>query len=175
MAGQSLLIVGDLQGFTPQIARLVCMMRYARHSLLEAVQGLTQADLDHLHDADSNSIGALLHHIAAIEWYYQVTTLEDRQPSGDEERQWLPAIALGDAGRRELRGRPLAFYTDLLGRVRERTLEGMRARDDAWLTTEQRWGDRTTNFHFLWFHVFEDELNHRGQIRWLRRRLPKVG
>lgn len=24
------------------------------------------------------------------------------------------------------------------------------------------------NNYFKWFHVFEDELNHRGQIRWLR-------
>jgi hypothetical protein len=28
------------------------------------------------------------------------------------------------------------------------------------------------NNHFKWFHVFEDEINHRGQIRWLRARLP---
>ena len=25
--------------------------------------------------------------------------------------------------------------------------------------------DRPANNYFKWFHVFEDELNHRGQIR----------
>jgi hypothetical protein len=25
-----------------------------------------------------------------------------------------------------------------------------------------------------WFHVAEDEINHRGQIRWLRPRLPTL-
>jgi hypothetical protein len=27
------------------------------------------------------------------------------------------------------------------------------------------------NGHFAWFHHAEDEINHRGQIRWLRARL----
>ncbi|MGI8400631.1 MAG: hypothetical protein ACR2NS_03360 [Gemmatimonadaceae bacterium] len=33
---------------------------------------MTLAELDYLHDADSNSIGALLAHMAAVEWSYQV-------------------------------------------------------------------------------------------------------
>ena len=28
------------------------------------------------------------------------------------------------------------------------------------------------NAHWAWFHVAEEEINHRGQIRWLRARLP---
>ena len=28
------------------------------------------------------------------------------------------------------------------------------------------------NAHWAWFHVAEEEINHRGQIRWLRVRLP---
>jgi hypothetical protein len=27
------------------------------------------------------------------------------------------------------------------------------------------------NAHFAWFHAAEDEISHRGQIRWLRKRL----
>ena len=26
-----------------------------------------------------------------------------------------------------------------------------------------------------WFHAVEDEISHRGQIRWLRKRLPIPG
>lgn len=167
-----LMVVGDRPGYTPGVARLVAMMNYVRHTTLQDVQGLTTVQLDHLHDAESNSIGALLHHIASVEFYYGLTTLEGRQPTAAQEREWLPALELGDAGRRELRGRPLDFYVDLLGRVRAHTLEGLAARDDAWLDAEQRWGDRRVNPHWMWFHVFEDELSHRGQIRWLKRRLP---
>jgi len=28
------------------------------------------------------------------------------------------------------------------------------------------------NAHWAWFHVAEDEISHRGQIHWLRKRLP---
>ena len=34
------------------------------------------------------------------------------------------------------------------------------------------WGGQPANNYFKWFHVFEDEINHRGQIRWLCKRLP---
>jgi len=27
------------------------------------------------------------------------------------------------------------------------------------------------NAHWAWFHVAEDEISHRGQMRWLRKRL----
>ena len=30
------------------------------------------------------------------------------------------------------------------------------------------------NAHWAWFHVAEDEINHRGQMRWLRARLPQL-
>ena len=51
-----------------------------------------------------------------------------------------------------------------------RTLLSHRSRDAEWL-------ERTLveaplmNAHWGWFHVAEDEINHRGQIRWLRARL----
>jgi hypothetical protein len=46
------------------------------------------------------------------------------------------------------------------------------ARDDAWLERSVAPAPRI-NAHWAWFHVAEDETNHRGQIRWLRQRLPK--
>ena len=71
-----------------------------------------------------------------------------------------------------LRGRPVDHYVEILTALREQTLSAMRERDDAWMDIEKRWGERRVNHHWMWFHVIEDELNHRGQIRWLKRRLP---
>jgi len=59
---QTLFLIGDLPGFTPQIARLVSMMKYARSTTLKAVAGSSVDELDYLHDPESNSIGALLLH-----------------------------------------------------------------------------------------------------------------
>ena len=164
-------VIGDLRGLSPQIARLVSMMRYVRGTTLDAVEGLSVEQLDHLHDAESNTIGGLLAHVAAVEEWYQSATLFGRELQPEDMGEWGAALDLGERARREIRGRPLADYLARLADVRARTLAELAARDDAWLEeTAPFWGGRPANNHFKWFHVFEDELNHRGQIRWLRAR-----
>ena len=163
--------IEPIPGYTPAIGRLVGMLTYARSTTLAAVEGLTLAELDHLQDAQSNSIGALLAHIVVVERSYQVMTFEDRPLSPDEHAQWSIALKLGAEGRRTLRGRSLDHYLDELRSVRHLTLESLAARDDAWLERSVSPAPRI-NVHWAWFHVAEDEINHRGQIRWLRTRLP---
>lgn len=164
--------IAPLPGYTPTIGRLVAMLTYSRETLLAAVAGLSRGDLDHLHDAASNSIGALLAHVAAVERWYQVLTFEEREPSDAEIAPWLAALDLGEAGRRQLRGREPESYVDDLARVREATFAGLARRDDAWLEAPLP-AKPAFNAHWAWFHVAEDEINHRGQIRWLRARLPR--
>ena len=147
------------------------MLTYARDTTLAAVNGLTPGQLDHLHDAGSNTIGALLAHIAAVERGYQVVTFEEREPSASETAAWSASLKLGDHGRREIRGHDLHFYTDELMRTREATLAALAQRDDAWLEAPLAIAPNL-NAHWAWFHVAEDEISHRGQIRWLRARLP---
>jgi len=115
---------------------------------------------------------ALLAHCAAVERSYQILTFDERMLSAEENELMSAALKLGDDGRRSLRGSPLEHYLDALAAVRRVTLEGLAARDDAWLERGVAVAPRL-NAHFAWFHVSEDEINHRGQIRWLRARLPK--
>ena len=164
--------IEPITGYAPTIGRLVCMMTYARSTTLAAAQGLTMAELDHLQDETSNSIGALLAHCAAVERSYQILTFDERMLSAEENELMSAALKLGDDGRRSLRGSPLEHYLDALAAVRRVTLEGLAVRDDAWLERSVTVAPRI-NAHFAWFHVAEDEINHRGQIRWLRARLPK--
>src|SRR3954465_13429087 len=109
------------------------MLSYARQRTLDAVEGLTREQLDHLHDERSNSMGALLAHVAAVERGYQLGTFEGGVPTAAGDDAWAAALKLGDKGRREIRGRELQFYVDELRWTREATLAGLAARDDAWL------------------------------------------
>lgn len=166
-------LVTPLPGFTPQVGRLVAMMHYARRTTLQTVEGLTTEQLDHAHDAESNSIGALLAHVAGVEVSYQRRSFEGRGLTREDAARWGAALALGDRARRRIRGRPLASYLEDLGEVRARTLDELARRDDAWLeATTPFWDGLPANSYFMWFHVLEDEINHRGQMRWLRKRLP---
>ena len=159
-------------GYSPIIGRLVGMLAYARSTTLAAVDGLSMPELDHLHDPASNSIGALLAHITAVERSYQVLTFEARLLSPDENTRWAAALQLGHAGRASLRNQPLAHYVEELAAAREETLKALATRDDDWLERSVAQAPRI-NAHWAWFHVLEDEVNHRGQIRWLRARLPR--
>lgn len=63
-------------------------------------------------------------------------------------------------------GAPPEQYLGELAAVRRGTLDALAARDDAWLEGAVGPAPRI-NAHWAWFHVAEDEINHRGQIRWL--------
>jgi hypothetical protein len=55
--------------------------------------------------------------------------------------------------------------------VRTRTLDDLAGRDDRWLDEESLYGGKhTANNYFKWFHAVVDEINHRAQIRLLRKR-----
>jgi hypothetical protein len=102
---------------------------------------------------------------------YQVLTFEAREPSAAESAAWSAALDLGEAGRQRLRGRALESYIHDMSEARDHTLRALAAHDDAWLERPLVRAS-TMNAHWAWFHVAEDEINHRGQIRWLRARLP---
>ncbi|WP_317965434.1 DinB family protein [Paenibacillus sp. CCS19] len=169
---ESLYLIGERPAYSPQIGHLIAMMDYARHTTLETVQGLSMKELDCVYDEESNSIGALLMHFAAVEYLYQVHTFEERPLNEEETARWGHALDLGEAGRTRIKGHELDYYVSLLNEVRNKTYELFQAKTDDWLY-EQRdfWYNRQANFYFMWFHVFEDEINHRGQIRWLKRRV----
>ena len=174
MTQKDLLLIGDIPGFAPQIARLVSMMNYVRSSTLQAVAGLGMHELDYLHDPQSNSIGTLLSHIAAAEVGYQAATFDGRDLTAEEKQQWGAALDLGERARDEIRGYELDHYLGRLEQVRAKTLAELGGRDDQWLEeqTSLGSGQRVYNY-FKWFHVIGHEINHRGQIRWLRSRATR--
>jgi len=169
-----LYLIGDVPGFTPQIGRLVSMMNYARYTTLTAVENLSVEELDYLHDPETNSIGALLLHIAAAEAGYQAATFYARDLTEQERQEWGAALDLGESARREIRGHELDYYLSRLQQVRAKTLDELGRREDQWLEEQTSFGNgQNVNNYFKWFHVFGHEINHRGQIRWLRTRAPR--
>jgi len=164
-------LISDIEGFTPHLSRLVSMMNYTRHTTIESVSGLCSEQLDYLHDSESNSIGALLFHIASVEFAYRVWTTEERDLTPSEYEFWEPGIKLGHIARERIKGNHLDYYLMLLNNVRLDTIAALKEKDDNWLHIQRPFSQQPSNNYFRWFHVFEDEINHRGQIRWIVRRI----
>jgi uncharacterized damage-inducible protein DinB len=171
MDNERLYLITDQPGFTPEISNLISMMNYARYTTLRAVGELSIEQLDERPSGFGNSIAMLLEHFAGVEVVYQIITFEGRDPKDEELTRWLPGLDLGEKGE-SIRGKPLEHYLEQLEEVRAKTLAEFAKRDDAWLHQEfPWWDDKPGNNYFCWFHVFEDEINHRGQIRLIRKNL----
>ncbi|WP_226579551.1 DinB family protein [Halobacillus litoralis] len=153
------------KGFTDKIGELVCMLEHARAVTIAEVADLTKKELDTC-DAGGNSIGALLSHIAAIEYVHQVISFEERDLTEEELAEWGAALKLGETARMNIHSSSIDDYLDVLEFTRDQTLELLKEKDDAWLYEERTWPNGVKyNPYYLWFHVMEDEINHRGQIR----------
>jgi hypothetical protein len=171
-------ILGPKPGYTPQVGTFVSMLTWMRdaNGVLAATKGLTQADLDVLFDANANTIGALMLHLAATETYYGLHTFGGTKWgswSDAIKKQWDPAMNLGDEGRKTIIGHDRECYVNILHEVRENTLAEFKKRDDAWiLAVDKDWPWGPTNNLCKWFYVCEHEAHHTGQIALLRKRLP---
>ncbi|MGI8747640.1 MAG: DinB family protein [Deinococcus sp.] len=145
------------------------MMAYARMTTLWAVQGLTVTDLDRVPPGFSNSIGMLLAHIAATDRLYHAVSFQGLDLLGTPEyTPHLGAMTFGEEGARVM-GQPLESLLAELEESRAATLRELARRGDAWLSSRlSAPGFEDMNQHWAWFHVMEDELSHRGQMRVLR-------
>jgi hypothetical protein len=142
--------IGPVKGYTAQIGTLISMLDWISDSVIRVTKNLTIDKLDHLHDPDSNTIGSLMMHVAATEVIYQdITFYNLNELSKENKEKWGVAMELGPDAR-----------------------EKIKKRDDTWLlsgeTKEWNW-----NNYCKWFHVTEHFANHRGQITWYSKRLPK--
>ena len=118
-------VIGPRPGYTPEIGTLVSMLTYIQYAVFSSVKGLSQADLDYLFDANANTIGALLLHLAATETYYSMNTFENKNWdswSDDIKKKWDPAMNLGDAGRKAIKGHDLDYYLNILNETREHSV-----------------------------------------------------
>jgi uncharacterized damage-inducible protein DinB len=157
-------------GYSPQIGIMVDMLEDLKDRITADVQDLSQEQTDYLFDARANSIGAMVMHLVATESYYQVETLEGRQWTEEETALLELAGGMGPESREAFRGKPIQYYLDLWDEVRNKTLAGLKKKDDAWFASDIEEG---INNHWAWFHVLEHMAAHMGQIALVKKRLPR--
>lgn len=169
-------VMGPREGYSLHIGTLVSMMTWMRDVILMPVRGMTVEELDFLLDENSNSIGAMLLHLAATERFYQIHTFDGKE-WGDFSKQDISrfnvAMNLGEEARKTIKGNNLDYYLDIMTEVRENTIKEFKKRDDKWLmSVDESWPWGPTNNYCKWFHVCEHESNHNGQFKYIKSRLP---
>jgi len=147
--------------------------------LRESVQGITPPELEWQPERGMNTVGMLLAHNAIVDVFWtQLAIL------GITDTDSLPAIGISmdddgmplapDAeGPANLKGKPLAFYEDLLARgrayVREAWAKVSDAEMDKQITRERPDGSkRVLSVRWAMYHILEHYAGHRGQVQLLR-------
>ncbi|OIU71394.1 DinB family protein [Rossellomorea aquimaris] len=171
----TIFLIKEKKGLKKDFGLLASMMDYARLTTIQEVESLTVEELDYRVNEDANSIGMLLAHFDAVEKIYQALTFENL--SDEEVDRYAdslePALSLGKAAE-VIKGKEAGEYLGQLSETRDRTYNKFRDLPENWLYEESDWwyGKKGNNF-FKWFHVFEDEINHRGQIRMIKKIFTK--
>ena len=168
------LLIEPLPDYSPHMGVLVATMTRCREKTIKLVESLTVYQLDYLFDDEANTIGTLLLHIAAIEAAYQENTFYGDNILNNPERikKWYTPMYMGEDARKTIRGNPASYYLDELAAMREKTLAQFRQYDDDWLWIQHSQNESVANNYWKWFHVYEDEINHRGEISWMLSRIP---
>ena len=169
---QSPRILTPIEGYTPHVGLLVASLDYARKKTMSIVADLSVYQLDHRQDERANSIGLLLLHMAAVEYNVQKTTFGE-QPYPADIGEWDMPLQMGEPAWATVHGHPVEYYFEQMAGVREETLKSFKQVDDDWLWRQTGWwGGITVNHYWQWYHVFEDEMMHGGEINWLKSRIP---
>lgn len=165
--------IGPIDGYSPQIGTLISMLDWLSDTVIRYNNKLTIDQLDYIHDAESNTIGSLMNHVAAVEVIYQDITFKNLDDFAPENKiKWNVAMELGKDAKEKIKGNPLSYYKDMIEEVRNTTKLEMKKRDDDWLLSGET-KDWNWNNYCKWFHVAEHFANHRGQMTWYAKRLPK--
>ena len=162
-------VIEPEQGYTPQIGVLVSMLNDMKSRLESTVKNMDVDDVDFLLDENSNSVGALIMHLGATEAFYQAFTFENRELNKEEEAKWGIAQNLGEDARVAYKEKSIKEYLKEFDKVRKRTLELFKSKDDAWLAEIQN----GMNNHWAWYHVMEHQSSHLGQILLIKKRIPE--
>ena len=161
--------VGPIEDYSPQVGTLVSMLNDMKNRVERTVKDLSVKELDFLLDDKANRIGALIMHLAAKEKFYKVYTFEGREFNEEEEEEWGMAMNLCEEARDKYQGHDVQYYLDAYTKVRNKTMELMKQKDDAWLAEINAAGNM--NFHWAWYHVMEHQSSHLGQILLLKKRM----
>jgi len=168
------------EGFrSPEAASFYAQLEDQARILRESVQGMTPQELEWQPERGMNTIGMLLAHNAIVDVFWTqlailgITETDSLSAIGismDDDGMPLAAEAEGPAN---LKGKPLAFYEDLLARgrafVREAWAKVSDADLDKQITRDRPDGSkRILSVRWAMYHIIEHYTGHRGQVQLLR-------
>lgn len=155
---------------TPGIAKFFGMFQDNRRRLMHMLEDVTDEMIDYTpKDGTFETIGTLLHHIAAIEWDWIFGDIDGQQMDWDT---WKYAFANRYEEVDQQKNKGKQYYLDILQKVRTDVQNRFRRFTDEDLKREIESGTesgRIYSIEWIFFHLINHEALHLGQISVLKR------
>ncbi len=155
---------------------LLGILHDARSTTFRYVQGITESELDWQPYQGWNTVGALLQHIIACDYFFNAYFIENRKLTAQEEAELTPALDLGEHVSK-LKGKSVDFYNTALMQSHKALTDSVKQLSAEQLR-EKRFDvydkENGSNLAWILYHKAEDEVHHRGQISILRKLYKQV-
>lgn len=158
------------------IEYLYGILNDTRTTTLLTVRNFSSIELDWQYKAGWNTIGALLSHISAIEHYFRIVYIENRELTVAENTELTPALDMGVHIPLLIKGKEIDSYIHELSVSRQKLIKSLKQVnfEDFSETFESKDYGSTCNMAWILFHMIEDEIYHRGQISMIKKLMTET-
>jgi hypothetical protein len=163
------LVLVEPDGVDPLVGGAIARLTDARRRTLRDLEGLDPAHVDRPGPDGTNSVGAILYHVAAIEmaWLAEEILGLDAWPPGVEHL--LPYDVRDEAGLLwAVRGQSLDDHLERLRITREVLVRELAALDTAEFRRVRVLADYDVTPEWVAFHLTQHEAEHRSELGRLR-------
>ena len=150
---------------------LIAIMHDARATTFRYIRDISQDELDWQPYPGWNTIGALLSHIIAGDYFFKIYFIERRELTEEEKKLWIPGLELGEYVQ-ELKGKSPSYYSEELMKSHHEIRDAVKSISaEDLLNRRYDAYDKENGCDLAWilYHNAEDEVHHRGQISLLRK------
>jgi uncharacterized damage-inducible protein DinB len=160
--------VEALPGADPTIGRWLWTLEDTRRLTKDVLMSTDPAVVDRRSASGGNSIGTLLHHIAAIELDWLYTEVLEEQPWPPEIEELFPWDIRDERGQlMEIHGMPMVEHLRRLDAVRRQLLAAFREMTPAEFRRIRHFPSYDVTPEWVLHHLVQHEAEHRGQIQLL--------
>jgi len=166
--------VEALPGHAPEIGCWLWALEDTRRRTKRDLEGLSQPIIDWIDSRGDNSIGTLLHHIAAIEIDWLYADVLEGKPWPPEVEALFPYDVRDERGMLfVVKGVGLEEHLRRLGTVRAMLLEKFRGMSLDEFRRVRHFDEYDVTPEWVIHHLVQHEAEHRGQIGELRVRAER--
>ena len=149
-------------GYDNHVGQLISIMDSVRMYTIGITRNLNTNQLDYRIDKESNTIGSLLMHIGAMEYFTLKQFFSENKYFLTEFEKWIPYTSI------------IGFYINAISEVRNISKSLLKSKSDSWLMEDLYMTKKIkANKYFKIFHLAQDEASHTGQILYMLKRIPK--